>query len=169
VSNAATPLIPLDGTITFTNGVLTYILMYEGGDLQCSGLKDGQMSQQVFKDRGIPYAVRDVERDEAIEFTFTCDAVCIVSDNTTATIGDVILRKKVWLAAASVLPVAAGDTYCVTMSWVGERTNFGASADSGISLKYCHLEADFQEAIPGKFSVKGKAFCYSTDYVTYTG
>lgn len=167
--NAENPLIPLDGTVTFTNGVLTYILMYEGGDLQVSGLKEGQMATQVFKDRGIPYAVRATERDEAIEFTFTCDAVAIVSDGTTATVGDVILKKKVWAAATSTLPAAAGDAYCVTTSWVGERiVSGGATGNTGISLKYCRLEADFQESIPGKFSVKGKAFCYSNDYVSYT-
>lgn len=169
MSNAAAPLIPADGTITFTNGVLTYALMYESGDLQASGLKKGQFSQAVFKDRGVPYAVRDTEVDESIDFSFSADAICIVSDGTTATLGDVILKQKVWAAAASTLPTAAGDAYCVTMTWAGLRTTFGATNNSGLSLKYCHLEMDFAEGIPGKLSVKGKAFCYSNDYVTYTG
>lgn len=169
MSNTANPLIPADGTITFTNGVLTYALMYESGDLQVSGLSEAQLQQVVFKDRGIPYAWRNTERDEAIEFSFSADAICIVSDGTTATLGDVIFRLKVWAAAASTLPLSAGDVYCVTMSWVGERTALGATADSGLSLKYCRLSMDFAEGIPGKLAVKGKALCYSNDYITIIG
>lgn len=167
---ATTPLVPKDGTITFTDGAaLSYVLLYEDGDLQVSDLKEGQLVTQVFKDRGIPYSARDVERDEAIEFSFTAHAIAIVGDNTTATLGDVVLRQKVWSAATSTMPAASGDVYTVQMAWIGERTDLGGTTDSGLTLKYCRLSMDFAEGVPGKLSVKGRAICYSTDYLTVTG
>jgi hypothetical protein len=59
--------------------------------------------------------------------------------------------------------------YCVQLAWVGERTDNGATTDSGITLKYCRLSMDFAEGVPGKISVKGRAICYSTDYLTLAG
>jgi len=164
---ATTPLVPKDGTIVFSDGAaLTYTLVYEDGDLQVSDLKESQWVTQVFKDRGIPYSARDVERDEAIEFSFTAHAIGVVGDNTTATIGDVVMRLKVWAAATSTMPASTGDVYTVQLAWTGERTDLGATADTTLTLKYCRLSMDFAEGVPGKISVKGRAICYSTDYLT---
>lgn len=170
MANATVPLIPADGTLTITDGAaLSYTIVYEDGDFAVTGLKKGQMAHVVGKDRGIPVWIRDTERDESIAFSFSCHAMAVVGDNTTATIGDIIMRLRVWAAFTSTLPTAGGDTYCVTLTFTGERTNFGATADTTMVLKYCHLTGDFSEGIPGKWSIKGEAFCYSTDYLTATG
>lgn len=167
MANASTPLIPKDGTIVITDGAaLSFTVIYEDGDFQASDLKSDQMMTQVFKDRGIPSSARETERDEAIEGTFTCHAVAIVGDNTTATIGDIVLRKKVWAAYTSTA-ASYGDAKCVQVAWTGERTDVGATADAGITLKYCRLAGDFSEGLPAKWSIKVKAFCFGSDYVTY--
>ena len=167
MANASVPLIPKDGTIVITDGAaLSFTVVYEDGDLQAAGLKSDQMATQIFKDRGIPYSARETERDEAIEFSFSAHAIAIVGDNTTATIGDILLRKKVWAAYTSTA-AAFGDAKCVQVAWTGERTDLGATADTTLTLKYCRLEADFSEGIPGKWAIKGRAMCFSTDYVTY--
>lgn len=172
---SASPIIASDGVLTFTDGAaLSFTLMYEDGDLQVSGLKKDMMTQVVFKDRGIPYAIRDTEREEAIEFSFTCHLIAVVGDGTSALIGDVIKRQKAWSAATSTLPAAAGGgtngTYTVQMAWTAERSNFGATNDTGLTLKYCHLSEDYADGLSGaKISVKGRAFCISNDYITFTG
>lgn len=169
MANTANPLIPADGAITITDGAaLSLSLLYEDGDLQVSGLNgQDQKSYVAFKNRGKTYAVRAVE-DENIEFSFTAHAVHIIGDSTTATLGDVALRKGVWGAYTSKLPTANGDAKLVQVSWRGERTNFAASNDNVITMKYCALIMDFSEGVPGKLSVKGTCFPISTDYLTIT-
>lgn len=161
-------MIPKDGTIVITDGAaLSFTVIYEDGDLQVTGLMSSQMETQVFKDRGIPYSARETERTEAIEFSFTCHAMAIVGDNTTATIGDIVLRQKVWSAYTSTTPAANGDAKTVQVAFTGERTDLGATADTTLTLKYCRLSGDFGEGLPSKWSIKGRAFCFSSDYVTY--
>lgn len=167
---ASTPLCPKDGTIVFTDGAaLSYTLVYEDGDLQVSGLMEGQWETETFDDRGIPTSSRDVRRTQAIEFSFTAHAIAIVGDGTTATLGDVVLRQKVWAAATSTSPASTGDVYTTQLAWTGERTDLGATSDTTLTMKYCRLSMDFAEGVPGKLSVKGRAFCYSTDYLTVNG
>lgn len=169
MANAANPLIPLDGTITITDATgspLSLVLAYEDGDLSIAGLNgQNQKSFQSFRSRGKTYAVRAVE-DTDIEFSFTAHAVGIIGDGTTALLGDVVLKKGVWASATSKLPVANGDAYLLQVAWTGERTNFGAAADSVITMKYCALTLDFSEGVPGKISIKGTCYPISTDYLT---
>lgn len=169
MANASNPLIPSDGVITITDGgALSLVLSYEDGDFQVSGLNgQDQKSYVSFKSRGKTYSVRAVE-DMDIEFSFTAHAVHIIGDGTTATLGDVVLRKAVWASYTSKLPTANGDAKLVQVSWRGERTNFGASNDNVITLKYCALTMDFSEGVPGKLSVKGTCYPISTDYLTIT-
>lgn len=169
MANAANPLIPVDGSIVITDGAaLTFTLNYEDGAFQVSGLNgQNQKSFVSFKSRGKTYAVRAVE-DVDIEFSFTAHAVGIISDGTTAILGDVILKKGVWASASSKLPTASGDAYLLQVRWTGERTAFGASADSVLTLKYCALTMDFSEGVPGQISVKGTCYPISTDYVSIT-
>lgn len=169
MSNAANPLIPKDGTITITDGgALSFTLTYEDGNLQISGLNgQDQKSYQSFKTRGKTYAVRAVE-DVDIEFSFDCHAVGIIGDGTTALIGDVALRKGVWAAYTSKLAAANGDAKLVQVSWTGERSSLGATADSVVTMKYCGLTMDFAEGVPGKISIKGTCYPISTDYLTIT-
>lgn len=168
MANAQTPFVPRDGSLTFSDGAgtpLTYTVQYEDGDFSVSGLNDSTYAKQSFKSRGKTYSVRDVE-DQEIEFSFTCHAIALVGDGTTATVGDVVLKEGAWASATSTLPAANGDSYCVSLTWTGERTNFGASSDSSITLKYCALSMDFSEGVAGKLSIKGVAYPISTDFRT---
>jgi hypothetical protein len=168
MANAANPLLPTDGQITISDGAaLTLVLLYEDGDTSIGGLNSSQKTRQAFKSRGKTYAVRDVE-DKDISINWTAHAVHIIGDGATGTIGDAILKKAVWAAATSKLAVANGDAYLLQVSWRGERTNFGAAADNVITLKYCDLEMDFSEGVPGKLSIKGIAYPISTDYLVVT-
>jgi len=169
MANTANPLIPVDGVITITDGgALSLTLSYEDGDFNVSGLNgQDQKSYVSFKSRGKTYAVRAVE-DQDIEFSFTAHAVHIIGDGTTGTLGDVALRKGAWSSYTSKLAVANGDAKLVQVSWRGERTNFGATNDNVITMKYCALTLDFSEGVPGKLSIKGTAFPISTDYLTIT-
>lgn len=169
MSNSANPLIPADGVITITDGAaLSLVLLYEDGDLQISGLNgQNQKSYVGFKSRGKTYAVRQVE-DVDIEFSFTCHACHIIGDGTTATIGDVALRKGVWATYSSTLPAASGDAYLVQVAWRGERSNLGSTNDDKITMKYCALTMDFSEGVPGKLSIKGTCYPISTDYLSIT-
>lgn len=169
MANTANPLIPADGTITITDGgALSLTISYEDGDFSVTGLNgQDQKSYVSFKSRGKTYAVRAVE-DVDIEFSFTGHAIHIIGDGTTGTLGDVALRKGAWSSYTSKLASSAGDAKLVQVSWRGERTNFAASADNVITLKYCALTMDFAEGVPGRLSIKGTAFPISTDYLTIT-
>lgn len=163
------PLIPADGTITITDGAaLTYTIVYEDGDFSMTGLMKSQMTLQAFKDRGITYSVRQTE-DSNIEFSFSCHAISVLGDGVTATPSDVALKLGVWAAATSKIAVTQGDAYLLQVKWTGERTNFGSTADTTATLKYCSLALDFAEGLPGKLSIKGTCFPISTDFLTLTG
>jgi hypothetical protein len=168
MSNAATPFVPKDGKITIADNTgtpKTLVIPYEDGDLQISGLEASQQSHQEFRARGKVYSVRTVE-DRPIEFTFTCHATQFLSDGTTATPFDVAMQLGVWSSAVTMSP-NTGDAFLVKVTWTGERTNFGATADNTVVYKYCRLEVDFAEGMPGKFTVKGTAYNFSTDAYTY--
>lgn len=161
MANAANPLIPPDGQLVITDGAaLTFTLPYEDGDISISGLTKGQKAVQKFTTRGRGYAVRETE-DQDVEISFTAHAVGLKSDGTTALISDIVNKIGVWSGATSTLPAAAGDAFCVTCTWTGERTSYGASADAYLRLKYVHFDEDFSEGIPGKISVKGTAYVMS--------
>lgn len=163
------PLIPADGTLVITDGAsLTYTIVYEDGDLSITGLMKSQMQLQAFKDRGITYSVRQTE-DANIEFSFSCHAISLLGDGVTATISDVALRLGVWAAATSKIAVTQGDAYLLQLKYTGERTNFGSTADTTATLKYCAMTLDISEGLPGKLSIKGTCFPISTDFFTATG
>lgn len=165
---AANPLVPKDGTITIadaTGSPLSFTLAYEDGDFQIGPLMPGQWRRQEYKDRGVPYAVRKVEK-MSIPFSFTCHAVGIIGDGTTALMGDVALKLAAWASAVSKIAAAAGDADLYQLVWTGERSDLGATADSSITLKYCAFEIGFSEGDPGKIDVTGIAYALSTDFMT---
>ena len=117
MANTANPLLPVDGVVTITDGAaLTLALLYEDGDLSIQGLNNTQKNRQSFKSRGKTYSARDVD-DKDITFTWTCHAIQIIGDGTTALIGDTILRKAVWAAAVSKITTAQGDAYLLGVKW----------------------------------------------------
>ncbi|HYF53370.1 MAG TPA: hypothetical protein VEA41_03845 [Salinarimonas sp.] len=173
---ATIPLIPNDGVLLINDGAgspLSYAIVYEDGDFTLGGLKKSQKEVQEFLDRGRFYSVRETN-DVSIDWSFSCHAIAMLGDGVTASPTDVFLKLGVWSAATNLLPAAAGGgasgVWCVKMTFTGERTDYGATADTTAVLKYCHAESlDFGEGIPGKWSLKGKLYCHSTDYLTLTG
>lgn len=168
MSLAAVPIIPRDGVLTIKDGAgtpLTYALPYTDGDFSMSGIVEDQSAVQSFKNRGRTYSVRKTE-DQDLEFSFTCHCHALLGDGTTAGLYDVLAKKGVWAAATSTLPAASGDVFCVTLVFTAERSNFGATSDVSVTLKYCHMSGDFQEGIPSTLSISGTAYSLSTDYLT---
>lgn len=165
---ASNPVIPADGILTISDGAaLTYTVLYEDGDFSVSGLTKGQKAVSVFKDRGATYSVRETE-DQEIEFSFSAHLVTLRGDGTLAGLEDVVNKKGVWAAATSTLSTAAGgfDTYLLKVAWSFERSNYGDTVgDRSVTLKYCRLTMDASEGTPGKISIKGTAYCISTDYL----
>lgn len=169
MANAATPFVPKDGQCKIADGAgspISLIIPYEDGDLQMTGLTEGQMAIAEFRSRGHVYSVRKTE-DRPVEFTFTCHATQFLSDGTTATPFDVVMKKGVWASATSTGP-NTGDATLYKFTWTGERSDFGATSDNTVVFKYCRFEMDFSEGIPGKFTIKGTAYNFSTDGYTYT-
>ena len=169
MSLAANPLIPNDGALLFNDGAgtpLAFTLPYEDGDVAFSEFSQGQKEYELFFSRGRFYAARKTV-DKIVEVTFTCHAVGF-TDASEATILDIVRRAGLWAAATSTLPVAAGDLHCTKMTWTGERSSLGGSADSIVVMKYLHLTAAFAEGTPGKYTIKGVLLPYSTDYLAWT-
>lgn len=167
---AGVPIIPRDGTLTIKDGAgtpLSYAIPYTDGDLSISGIVEDQYAVQEFKNRGRLYAVRKTE-DQNLEISFSAHAHAILGDGTLAGLYDVLAKKGVWASATSTLPASAGDVYCVTLVFAAERTNFSATTDVSVTLKYVHLSGDFQEGAPSTISFSGTAYSYSTDYLTIT-
>ena len=167
---SAAPFVPKDGALVFADGAaLTYTVVYEDGDFAWGPVPKGFKSVVDFFQRGRYYASRETD-DIVLEFSFSCHAIGVTGDGSTATIFDVIYKHagSLWASATSMLPAAAGDAYHLKLTWTGERSNIGATTDSTIVMKYCQLEISFAEGIPGKWSIKGKLKPYSTDYLTIT-
>jgi len=170
MANPSSPMIPRDGVLVIkdnTGTPKTLTIAYDGGDLQVSNLNQGHKTRQVFKSRGATYSVRDVEAQE-IGIQFTADAVSFLGDGSTATLYEALMKLGAWSTAVSTLPSPAGDTYCLTLQFTVERTNFGGSADNVETFKYVYFDVDFAEGVPGKFTIKGTAVNYSTDFIAHT-
>ena len=167
---ASTGLLIQDGKIVITDGAaLSYEIIFEDGDLQINGLRQAQRAIVVGKDRNRNAWFRQAE-DADFEFTFSCYVVALLGDGTTANPMDVVLKKGVWAAATSTLPSSTGDVYALTYTFTGERTNFGATADTTAVIKYGTAEISFAEgAQGGKLTIKGIGHVYSTDFLTLTG
>lgn len=165
---SSTPIIHRDVTCVISDNTgtpKTWTLFASGGTLKLTGLTPSQKTTQEFMSCGDVYASRMVDSQE-IGVEFDCDAVHIIGDGTTATFGDVMLKRGAWASAVSTLPTAAGDTFCVTMTFTVERSNFGATADNTVVLKYVAGASDFSQGVPSKWGFKGRAIMYSTDGVT---
>lgn len=170
MANAANPIIPRDGVCVITDNTGTpksWTLAYHGGDLKLTGLTPGQKTQQTYMAAGATYAGRQVD-DQEVGVEFTADAVHIIGDGTTATLGDVLLKRGLWSAAVSTLPTTAGDLYCLTFTWTIERSTYGATTDNTVVLKYVFSAVDFTMGNPSKWGIKGTAMMYSTDGITIT-
>lgn len=174
---AAVPFIPADGALVFSDAAaspLSFTVPYEDGDLQFGEVMHSQKEVQAFLARGRFYSAREVE-DVIPTFTFNAHLVGF-TDATSATLLDIVRRAGTWAAATATLPSTAGGlvtggargVWTMQMKWTGERTDFGGTADSTLTLKYCRIRASFSEGVPGKITISGQALPYSTDYMAWT-
>ena len=175
MATSSNPIIPKDGTITIidaTGTPLSFVVIYEDGDIQMNGLAKDQKQVVAFKDRGAVYALRETEDIEAVEISFTAHLVGF-TDASVATLVDCLLKRgPVWASAVSTLGAAYGGgtngVMCHDITWGAERSDYGATADASIGFKYFHCDdVSFSDGIPAKVAIKGRAFRMAHDTVAW--
>lgn len=152
------PFMPQDGTITIedaTGSPITLTVQYEAGDLSVDGFQQDNKTHIPLFDRGSIFGLRK-EQDEPISFSFSAIATDI-TDATEKTIIDAFNKSGAFASGVSTLGANA-DVWAVKMTWTGEQTDFGAGADSTITLDYCVAKVSFQEGAPATFNVSGTAY-----------
>lgn len=162
------PAIPKDGTITIYDGAgspLSYEVTYEDGDFSAPEMAEGFEEIVEFEDRGTVYAARKTGR-KSQDFSFSCHAIRFARDasGSNTQILDVILKLNAWSAATSTAATYS-DAHMVKLVFKSERSDLGETNDSTITLKFCHLRAGFQEGVPGKFSISGRAYMFTADAI----
>lgn len=168
---ALVPITGNDGTLTIANGVVTTILKFTNGDFKLPGLNAGwkaanRLSMQEVTDffaRGV-WTGAKFTKGKILEGSFTCQLTAVIGVTADVSPTDPVLMSGDWTAAASTVPASRGDVPHVTLTWAFERSNFGATADGTIVLKYCELVGDIAEADEGStFTINFRAKPYSTD------
>lgn len=172
MANAATPVIPRDGSLALndatTPSALTLTVPYTAGGLKLSELVAGQRDYELFYSRGDLFAARGAQ-GRPIAFEFSAYLVGIIGDGTTALLLEALLKKGMWASAVSTLPTTAGgyDAYCLTMVWSIERTNFGGGGDDSVTIKYALIQSVDLDEETGQITVRGVGLPYSTDYASF--
>lgn len=155
------PYVPRDGTLTIqdnTGPAIILTVTYEDGDFKIGPLKEAHWETQVFKDRGIPYSIRETEKNP-VPFSFSCHATQL-GHATDKTLPDAIMKSGAFGAGVSTKG-ANYPVWLVKCIWTGERTNYGYAADSTYTLNHCRLEYSFSEGAPGKFEISGIAIPFA--------
>jgi hypothetical protein len=167
MADKAFPIIPKDGKITIYDGAgspLSYEVVYEDGDFNAPELAEGFEEVIEFEDRGTVYAARKAGR-KSQDFSFSCHALRFKRDGSGNThITDVVLKQGAWSAATSTA-ADYSDAHMVKLVFSAERSDFGESVDTSITLKHCHLRAGFAEGTPGKFSISGRVYQFASDSI----
>lgn len=170
MADSVLPMIPKDGTITIYDGAgtpLSWAVVYEDGDFAGPEIAEGLAEVIEFEDRGDVSSARKGGR-KSQDFSFSCHALRFAQDNSGNThIHDVVFKKKAWASATSTAS-AYSDAHMVKVVFSAARTGLGESADTTITMKYCHLRAGFQEGLPGKISISGRAYAFASDAITLT-
>ena len=169
-------IVGIDGVLTIKDGAaLTLALPFTNGDFKLPGLNGGLTSgrtsmQEVtdFFARG-KYIGSRYTKGKILECSFTAHLTALTGETGDATILDVALRKNDWAAPTSTVPVARGDVLHYTLEWAVERTDFGATNDRKITMKYCEVTIDVAEGDDGgTLTVNIRAKPYSTDSIAFT-
>jgi hypothetical protein len=167
---ATIPIIPRDGTITLadaTGSPITCTVVYEDGDASITGLRQGQFSQEVFRDRGLFYGARNVQEEE-VEISFSAHVVAF-TDATEKLLSDAVRKTGAFASGVSQLGANA-DVWALKVTFAAERTNYGASADTSVAFTYVRdMSVDFAEGVPSKFTFKGKAMLVDSAGITISG
>lgn len=171
-----TPITGNDCVLTITNGVVTTILRFANGDLKLPGLNAGmknakRTSMQEVTDffvRG-KWVGAKYTKGKILEGSFTGLLTEILGVAADVADIDPVLMQGDWAGAASTTPASRGDVPHVTLTWAIERSDFGASADRSVALKYCELLTDLSEADEGStYTINFRLKPYSTDSFVIT-
>lgn len=167
MADSALPMIPKDGTITIYDGAgtpLSFEVQYEDGNFSAPELSEGLAEVLEFEDRGNVYSARKGGR-KSQDFSFECHAMRFKRDGSGNThILDVVTKAGAWASATST-GASYSDAHLVKVVFKAARTALGEASDSTITLKYCHLRSGFQEGVPGKFSISGRAYAFTDDAI----
>lgn len=178
MSLTANPFVPKDGAIVCTDATatpLSFTCPYEEGNFQWDELSYQQKTVEHFFARGRYFASRETV-DKIMGFSWDAYSVGF-TDAADTTISNVVMRSgATWNVGKSTLPTSAGGCgtstthgiWAITVKWTGERTELGGTADSTLTMKYCHLKHGFGEGNGAKFGIKGEMIPYSTDYLSFT-
>lgn len=168
MADKAFPMIPKDGKITIYDGAgtpLSYEVVYEDGDFSSPEFSEGFEDVVEFEDRGAVYSARKVGR-KSKDFAFSCHALRFGRDasGSNTHILDVLLKKNAWSAATST-GATYTDAHTLKVVFSAERSDLGETNDTTITIRYAHLRVGFQEGVPGKFSISGRAFMFTSDAI----
>lgn len=155
------PMVPRDGTLSLQDGSGTPIvctIIYEDGDFKCSEFSESNYDIEEFRDRGALYNVRKTSQ-RTLEFEFSCHATDF-TDATEKLIRDAVCKQGTFAAGVSTKGSNA-DVWLLQLTFSVEQSNYGASADSTVVFKHCWCSVSFEEGVPGKFSIKGRAFQFN--------
>jgi len=170
------PIVGIDGILTIKDGAaLSLAMPFTNGDFKLpglnAGLTSGRTSMQEVTDffaRG-KYIGSRYTKGKVLEGSFTCHLTALLGEAADPSILDAVLRKVDWVAASSTIPAARGDVMHFTLEWAVERTDFGATNDRKITLKYCEVTADIAEGDDGSvLTINFRAKPYSTDSIALT-
>ena len=161
------PFMPQDGTIVIQDGSgapISLTVQYEAGDLSIDGFQQDNKTVIPLYDRGTIFGLRK-EQDEPVTFSFSAIATDI-SDGTEKTIIDAFNKTGAFASGMSMLGANA-DVWAVQLIWTGEQTDFGAGADSTITLDNCVAKVAFQEGAPAQFNISGTAYPINGSGISY--
>ena len=170
------PIVGIDGILTIKDGAaLSLVAPFSNGDFKLPGLNAGLTSgrsamQEVtdFFARG-KYIGSRYTKGKVLEGSFTCHLTALIGETADPSILDALLRKNDWASPTSTIPASRGDVPHYTLEWAVERTDFGATNDRKLTLKYCEVTGDISEGDDGStLTINFRAKPYSTDSVAFT-
>jgi hypothetical protein len=170
------PIVGIDGVLTIKDGAaLSLAIPFTNGDFKGAGwnagITSGRTAMQEVTDffaRG-KYIGSRYTKGKILEFSFTSHMTALLGETGDPTLMDAVLRKGDWAAPSSTVPAARGDVMHYTLEWAVERTDFGATNDRKVTMKYCEVTLDPAEGDDGStWTVNVRAKPYSTDSITFS-
>lgn len=151
------PMLPKAGTILMedaSGSPIQLTVQYEDGDFAIDEMQAGYMETEILQDRGVDWQIVET-REQRLTFTFTAYATDL-ADNTEKTIPDACMKTGAFSAGVSVF--GANRPWGLKLTYTQEQTNYGAGADSVITITKFRPSWSYAEAGTGKFTIKGTIF-----------
>jgi hypothetical protein len=153
------PYIAADGVILVNDGAaLAYTVAYEEGDFSISGMREGDYSVELFRDRGDIFAARRIQQ-EPVSVSFSA-ILTEIHDGAEQTFADVFTKAPLgaWAAATSTL-AAAGDVWSCKVTLTLDTSGLPSGGDSGTIVLEHFIPEDvsISEGTPAKVTVSGMA------------